>query len=407
MLFLSRRFRRVFGYRLGDWAWQLQKAFAAQACELPEPQGFNGLQNAVGGKLEGPARWKRNLGAVRSDWTREEIRGVFETPLLELVYNAQTVHRMHHDPRMVQRCTLLNIKSGGCPEDCHYCSQSSRWSKDVGMKAERLMDVDSVLEAARRAKAAGSTRFCMGAAWRGPSQVGPRQWERVLRMVREVKDMGMEVCTTLGMLTPQQAQQLKEAGLTAYNHNLDTSPEYYSKITTTRKYEDRLQTLKAVREAGVSVCAGGIIGLGEGVTDRIGLLHQLATLPVHPESVPINRLVAIKGTPLQDQQGVEGVDLIRCIATARIIMPHAMVRLAAGRLKLSLADQAMCFMSGANSIFSGDKLLTTPNNEKDEDDVMFKELGLMEKPYNPGLEASQHQIDLEPREKGGKAEARL
>ncbi|CAD7704010.1 unnamed protein product [Ostreobium quekettii] len=373
-----------------EWHRQCGRALAAQPCAVPE------VEDRRAGRDNGHARprWVDALGDVRSDWTREEVGEVFASPLLELVFKAQTVHRMYHDPRMVQRCTLLNIKSGGCPEDCKYCSQSSKWSKDVDMKAEKLMDLDSVLEAAQRAKAAGSTRFCMGAAWRGPSQVGPRQWERVLKMVKEVKAMGMEVCTTLGMVTPEQARQLKEAGLTAYNHNLDTSPEYYSKITTTRKYEDRLNTLEAVREAGIGMCAGGIIGLGEGIHDRVGLLHQLASLPVHPDSVPINRLVAIKGTPMQDEKLVDSLDLVRCIATARIVMPRSMVRLAAGRLKLSLADQGMCFMAGANSIFSGDQLLTTPNNDKSEDDVMFQVLGLMEKPYNPPKDALHRDVRM-------------
>eukprot|EP00882_Tetradesmus_deserticola_P022139 GHRQ01024027.1.p1 GENE.GHRQ01024027.1~~GHRQ01024027.1.p1 ORF type:complete len:327 (+),score=120.61 GHRQ01024027.1:140-1120(+) len=250
---------------------------------------------------EGPAepRWSHELGAVRTDWTRQEVTDVYSQPLLDLVFKAASVHRMYNDPSMVQRCTLLSIKTGGCPENCSYCSQSSYWSDDTGLKAEKLMDLEPVYEAALRAREAGSTRFCMGAAWRGPSQVGPRQWERVLEMVRRIRGLGMEVCTTLGMLTPDQAKQLREAGLTAYNHNLDTSPEFYGKITTTRKYEDRLSTLAAVRDAGISVCAGGIIGLGEGEQDRVGLLLQLATLPEHPESVPINRLVAVKGTPLQ------------------------------------------------------------------------------------------------------------
>eukprot|EP00210_Caulerpa_lentillifera_P005586 g5343.t1 len=305
-----------------------------------------------------------------------EIENVYSMPLLELVYTAASVHRLYHDPRKVQRCTLLNIKTGGCPEDCHYCSQSSKYKATTGTKAEKLMNVGDVYEAALKAKEAGSTRFCMGAAWRGPSQVGPSQFNRVLEMVSKINALGMEVCATLGMLTSEQATKLKEAGLTAYNHNLDTGPEHYSKITTTRKYEDRLDTLKKVREAGISVCCGGILGLGENASDRMSLLHQLCTMPVHPESVPINSLVAIKGTPLEDQEPVQPGEMIRCIATARILMPKAKVRLAAGRLKLSLSDQALCFLAGANSIFSGDKLLTTANNDIDEDDTMFQELGL-------------------------------
>ncbi|GLI63092.1 hypothetical protein VaNZ11_005994 [Volvox africanus] len=338
-------------------------------------------------------RWIRELGVVRNDWTREEVSEVYSTPMLELVYRAASVHRMYNDPSMVQRCTLLSIKTGGCPENCNYCSQSSHWSKDTGMKAEKLMELDEVYQAALRAREAGSTRFCMGAAWRGPSQVGPRQWERVLEMIRRIRGLGMEVCTTLGMLTPGQAAQLRQAGLTAYNHNLDTSPEYYEKITSTRKYEDRLATLEAVRQAGISVCAGGIIGLGEGPQDRVGLIHQLATLPAHPESVPINRLVAVKGTPLQDQAAPEGLDLVRCVATARVLMPRTVVRLSAGRLDLSRSDQALAFLAGANSIFDGDKLLTTPNNDRNEDQAMFDQLGLKSRPaflpYASGNETSR------------------
>ncbi|GLC61323.1 biotin synthase [Pleodorina starrii] len=338
-------------------------------------------------------RWIRELGVVRTDWTRDEVAEVYNTPLLDLVYRAASVHRMYNDPSMVQRCTLLSIKTGGCPENCNYCSQSSHWSKDTGMKAEKLMDLEEVYQAALRARDAGSTRFCMGAAWRGPSQVGQRQWERVLEMIRRIRGLGMEVCTTLGMLTPEQASQLRQAGLTAYNHNLDTSPEYYEKITSTRKYEDRLTTLEAVREAGISVCAGGIIGLGEGPQDRVGLIHQLATLPAHPESVPINRLVAIKGTPLQDQAPPEGLDLVRCVATARVVMPRTVVRLSAGRLDLSRGDQALAFLAGANSIFDGDKLLTTPNNDRNEDLAMFEQLGLRSRPaflpYASGNETSR------------------
>ncbi|GBF97251.1 biotin synthase [Raphidocelis subcapitata] len=338
-------------------------------------------------------RWQRELGVVRNDWTREEVTEVYSTPLLDLVYKAATVHRMYSDPAMVQRCTLLSIKTGGCPENCSYCSQSSHWSEDTGLKAEKLLGLEEVYEAAVRAREAGSTRFCMGAAWRGPSQVGPRQWERVLEMVRRIRGLGMEVCTTLGMVTPDQARDLRSAGLTAYNHNLDTSPEYYGKITTTRKYEDRLATLEAVRDAGISVCAGGIIGLGEGEEDRVGLLLQLATLPAHPESVPINRLVAVKGTPLQDMASPSGLDLVRCVATARVVMPRTVVRLSAGRLELTESDQALAFMAGANSIFDGDKLLTTPNNDRNEDERMFELLGLKSRPaflpYDAGNDSSR------------------
>ncbi|BDA48611.1 Biotin synthase [Coccomyxa sp. Obi] len=324
--------------------------------------------------------------------SREEVNAVYSTPLLELVFKAASVHRLYNDPQMVQRCTLLSIKTGGCPETCTYCSQSSSWRKETGLKAEKLMDLEETYQAALRAKESGSTRFCMGAAWRGPSQVGKGQWERVLEMVARIRGLGMEVCTTLGMLTPEQAKQLREAGLTAYNHNLDTSPEYYGKITSSRKYEDRLETLANVRDAGISVCAGGIIGMGEGNMDRVGLLHQLATLPEHPESVPINALVAVKGTPLQDQPPPSALEVVRCIATARIIMPRSVVRLSAGRLNFSLSDQALCFMAGANSIFDGDKLLTTPNNERNEDLHMFETLGLRSRPaflpYSAGAASS-------------------
>lgn len=305
---------------------------------------------------------------------------MYNTPLLELVHLASTVHRQNNDPSMVQRCTLLSIKTGGCPETCNYCSQSSSWSKSTGTKAEKLLALEDVFAAAERAKAAGSTRFCMGAAWRGPSQVGPRQFERVLEMVRRVRGLGMEVCTTLGMLTPDQAAALREAGLTAYNHNLDTSREYYGKVTSSRSYDDRLETIESVRRAGISVCAGGIIGLGEKDADRVGLLRQLATLPAHPESVPINALVAVKGTPFEGHQAPTGLDMVRCIATARVLMPKTVVRLSAGRLTLSFADQALCFLAGANSIFDGDKLLTTPNNERSQDDQLFGMLGLKSRP---------------------------
>lgn len=311
---------------------------------------------------------------VRNNWTREEIRRLYNHPLLDLVYHGATAHRIYFNPREVQQCTLLSIKTGGCPEDCKYCSQSSRYKTSV--KAEKLMEFDDVLEAAKRAKEAGSTRFCMGAAWRGVSQVGPRQFNRVLNIVTEIRGMGMEVCATLGLLNTEQAKALKRAGLTAYNHNLDTSKEYYPQVITSRVYEDRLKTLESVREAGISVCCGGIIGLGESHEDRISLLHTLATLPEHPESVPVNALVANKGTPLEDLEPVPVWDLCRMIATARVIMPRSMVRLSAGRVTLPAAEQALCFMAGANSIFTGDKLLTTPNPEFSADNAMFEKLGL-------------------------------
>jgi len=288
------------------------------------------------------------------------------------MYQAATVHRMHHNAKQVQKCTLLSIKTGGCQEDCSYCPQSSKY--DTAVKSEKLMSVQSVLGVAAQAREAGSTRFCMGAAWRDVR--GKWQFEQILEMVRGVRGMGMEVCCTLGMITQEQAQKLHAAGLTAYNHNLDTSPEYYNKIITTRTYDDRLTTLANVRNAGISVCSGGIIGLGESLNDRVGLIHALATLPEHPESVPVNALVPVEGTPLEKQPRVPIWDLVRMIATARVVIPKAMVRLSAGRVMLSIPEQAMCFMAGANSIFTGDKLLTTPNNAFNDDQQMFHLLGL-------------------------------
>jgi biotin synthase len=314
---------------------------------------------------------------VRTDWTREEIRVVYESPLLDLVFRGASAHRAYFNPREVQQCTLLSIKTGGCPEDCKYCSQSSKYKTAV--KAEKLMGHDDVMASAREAKAAGSTRFCMGAAWRGVSQVGPKQFDRVKDMVSEIRGMGMEVCATLGMLTKEQAVELRAAGLTAYNHNLDTSREYYPKVITSRVYDDRLETLGNVRAAGISVCCGGIIGLGEDHTDRVSLLHTLSTLPEHPESVPVNALVSNDGTPLEDTPLLPVWDLCRMIASARIIMPRSMVRLSAGRVSLSPAEQALCFMAGANSIFTGDKLLTTPNPEFSADKILFDDLGLVGK----------------------------
>lgn len=311
---------------------------------------------------------------VRHNWTENEICQIYNRPLLDLIYHGASAHRLYFNPRQVQKCTLLSIKTGGCPEDCKYCSQSSSYDTDV--KAEKLMDTQSVIENARRAKDAGSTRFCIGAAWRGPSQVGPRQFNRVLEMISKIRDMDLEVCATLGMLNSEQASALKKAGLTAYNHNLDTSKEYYPKVITSRLYEDRLKTLDIVRDAGISVCCGGIIGLGETHNDRISLLHTLATMTKHPESVPVNALIANKGTPLEDAEIVPVWDLCRMIATARIIMPQSMVRLSAGRVSLSQAEQALCFMAGANSIFTGDKLLTTPNPQFSSDVAMFATLGL-------------------------------
>ncbi|HUQ66252.1 MAG TPA: biotin synthase BioB [Flavitalea sp.] len=309
---------------------------------------------------------------LRNDWTIEEINEIYNLPLLELVHRAATIHRQYNDTGEVQVCTLLSIKTGGCSEDCAYCPQAARYN--TGLNVQALMKKDEVLEYARKAKEAGSTRFCMGAAWREVRD--NRDFDRVLEMVQGVNEMGMEVCCTLGMLTGQQAERLAEAGLHAYNHNLDTSPEYYNEIITTRTYDDRLRTLENVRKAGVTVCCGGIIGLGEKHEDRINMLHTLSTLPAHPESVPINALVPVQGTPLADQPRVDIWDMVRMIATARILMPSTMVRLSAGRAQMSVAEQAFCFMAGANSIFAGEKLLTTPNPSFGEDMQMFNLLGL-------------------------------
>lgn len=320
----------------------------------------------------------------RHDWTRQEIKSIYDSPVLDILFHGAQVHRHAHNFREVQQCTLLSIKTGGCSEDCSYCPQSSRYG--TGVKAQRLMNKDSVIESAKKAKEAGSTRFCMGAAWR--DTVGRKtNFNQILDYVKEIREMGMEVCCTLGMLEKQQAQDLKKAGLTAYNHNLDTSREFYPNIITTRSYDERLQTLEFVRDAGINVCCGGIIGLGETADDRVGLLHTLATLPSHPESVPINALVAVKGTPLEDQKPVEIWEMIRMIGTARIVMPSAMVRLSAGRIRFSIPEQALCFLAGANSIFTGEKLLTTANNDFDADQRMFEVLGLIPKP--PSVDDSE------------------
>ncbi|WZZ40506.1 hypothetical protein YC2023_036765 [Brassica napus] len=291
----------------------------------------------------------------RNDWSRDEIKAVYDSSVLELLFHGAQVHRHVHNFREVQQCTLLSIKTGGCSEDCSYCPQSSRYS--TGVKAQKLMSKDAVIEAAKK---------------------NEHDAEYVLSLYN--RGMGMEVCCTLGMIEKQQALELKKAGLTAYNHNLDTSREYYPNVITTRSYDDRLETLEHVREAGINVCSGGIIGLGEGEEDRVGLLHTLATLPSHPESVPVNALLAVKGTPLEDQKPVEIWEMIRMIGTARIVMPKAMVRLSAGRVRFTMPEQALCFLAGANSIFTGEKLLTTPNNDFDADQLMFKTLGLIPKP---------------------------
>jgi biotin synthase len=321
---------------------------------------------------------------VRHDWTKPEIAEIYGQPFHALMYQASTVHRMYWDPSEVQQCTLLSIKTGGCTEDCSYCSQSTKHKTFV--KPTPTMKVQEVLIAARAAKEAGSTRFCMGAAWR---ELGNKKnaFGHILEMVRGVNGMGLEVCCTLGMLNADQAKQLKQAGLSAYNHNLDTSPEHYPKVITTRSYEDRLETISNVRDAGISVCCGGILGLGEKETDRVGLLHVLATLPEHPESVPINALVTVEGTPLGDADDIDSVDafdMARMIATARIVMPRTMVRLSAGRLSFSDAEQYMMFQAGANSIFNGDKLLTTDNPEFENDQALFTKLGFKGKPAHKG-----------------------
>ena len=314
---------------------------------------------------------------IRTDWTRADIRALFDLPFTELVFRAATVHRAHHAADEVQLCTLLSIKTGGCPEDCGYCSQSAHHA--TATKAEKLMDVDSVLAAAAEAKAAGSQRFCMGAAWRSPKE---RDMPKVVAMIEGVKAMGLETCMTLGMLDADQAQRLGAAGLDYYNQNLDSSPEYYERVTTTRTYQDRLDTLAHVRDAGVSVCCGGIVGMGETREDRIGFVHALATLPRHPESVTVNALVPIAGTPLGDMLAgtpmaqVDDVEFVRVVAAARIAMPLSMVRLSAGRESMSEAAQALCFMAGANSIFTGDKLLTTSNAGDGKDAALFAKLGL-------------------------------
>lgn len=312
------------------------------------------------------------MSAIRNNWTREEVAEIYNKPVLELVYEGATVHRRYHDPSEVQVCTLLSVKTGGCPEDCAYCPQAVRYHTDV--KVHKLLEVEEVLGKALEAKEAGSTRFCMGAAWREVRN--NRDFDKVIDMVKGVNRLGMEVCCTLGMLTHQQALKLKEAGLYAYNHNLDTSEEFYGDIITTRTYRDRLETLENVRSAKISVCSGGIIGMGEGEKDRVGMLHTLATLPEHPESVPVNALVPVEGTPLEDQPRVTVWEMIRMIATARILMPRAMVRLSAGRVRMSLEEQALCFLAGANSIFAGDKLLTTPNPGAVQDHEMFQILQL-------------------------------
>ena len=309
---------------------------------------------------------------VRHDWTRASVREIYQRPLLDLVFAAHQTHRKYHNPAEIQLCRLLSIKTGGCPEDCAYCPQSAHY--ETGVENQGLLAVDEVYSAARKAREEGASRFCMGAAWREVRD--GKEFDAVLEMVRGVASLGMEVCCTLGMLTDDQARRLADAGLTAYNHNLDTSPEFYGEIITTRRYEDRLRTIAAVRSAGITVCCGGIIGMGESDEERIGLLQQLASLNPHPESVPINMLVRVEGTPLAAAEPPDPLTLVRTIATARLLMPLSRVRLSAGRRSLTREAATLCFMAGANSIFVGEKLLTTPNPERDEDDRLFRDLGL-------------------------------
>ncbi|AKH44216.1 biotin synthase [Altererythrobacter atlanticus] len=314
---------------------------------------------------------------IRNDWTREEIAEIFALPFTELVFRAAETHRRHHPADEVQLCTLLSIKTGGCQEDCGYCSQSVH--ADSGVKATKLMDAQEVLQRAAQAKDAGSQRFCMGAAWRNPKD---RDMPRIVEIVKGVREMGLETCMTLGMLTPKQAEMLAEAGLDYYNHNIDSSPEYYERVISTRSMDDRLDTLGNVRAAGINVCSGGIVGMGETREDRVGFIHTLATLERHPESVPVNALVPVKGTALGDMLAdtplarIDDIEFIRTVATARICMPMSMVRLSAGRESMSEATQALCFLAGANSIFTGDKLLTAPNAGDDEDAVLLARLGM-------------------------------
>jgi biotin synthase len=334
------------------------------------------MSSNVSGTSTVAAAAARGMGAaenaVRSNWSREEVAQIYRTALPELIFRAQTIHRQFHDADRVQTCQLISIKTGGCPEDCAYCPQSAHYEADV--ERQGLLDPQHVISVAREAAGRGVTRFCMGAAWRQAPE--GKDFDNVLEMVRGVSALGMEVCCTLGMLNDGQAVKLKDAGLTAYNHNLDTSPEFYGSIITTRVYEDRLRTLASVRKAGITVCCGGILGMGEREQDRIGLLHQLATLEPHPESVPINMLVRVAGTPLADQPSLDPLEMVRAIATARVLMPASRVRLAAGRKQLSPEAVTLCFLAGANSIFVGEKLLTTPNPGADEDQQLLQTLGL-------------------------------
>jgi biotin synthase len=326
------------------------------------------------------------MSIVRNNWTYNEIEAIYNKPLLDLIFEAAQVHRENKNYAEVQISSLMNIKSGGCPEDCAYCPQAARYHTEIDVHA--LLKKDDVIEAAKQAKEAGVSRMCLGAAWREVRD--NRDFDRVLDMVRGINDLGMEVCCTLGMLTFEQAQRLADAGLYAYNHNIDTSSEHYNEIITTRTIDDRLNTLENVRKANITICSGGIVGLGEKDSDRIGMLLILANLPKHPESVPINALVPVQGTPLENQPRVPFYEMVRMIATTRIVLPKSVVRLSAGRREMSLAEQALCFMSGANSIFAGDKLLTTDNPSFEEDMEMFNILGLTAR--KPFKDAPQHKV---------------
>lgn len=337
------------------------------------------MSSAITAKQAAPASHQEE---IRHDWSRNEVEALFALPFNDLLFEAQGVHRRYFDPNQVQVSTLLSIKTGACPEDCAYCPQSTRY--DTGLEAEKLMEVEKVLEQARAAKATGASRFCMGAAWRCPK---PRDMPHVVAMVKGVRELGLESCMTLGMLTPEQATELAGAGLDYYNHNLDTSPEYYGDIITTRTYQDRLETLDHVRSAGMKVCSGGIVGMGEQQSDRAGLLQQLANLPHHPESVPINMLVRVEGTPLEDEQDLDPFEFIRTIAVARIMMPASHVRLSAGREEMNEQMHALAYFAGANSIFYGEKLLTTPNPRANSDMALFARLG---------IEPEQRQIERAP-----------
>ncbi|MGK2741953.1 biotin synthase BioB [Tepidicaulis sp. LMO-SS28] len=316
-----------------------------------------------------------NEDGLRHDWTREEVEALLALPFNDLIFRAQQVHRQWFDPNEVQKSTLLSIKTGGCPEDCGYCNQSAKF--DTGLKASKLMEVQKVLEGARRAKEAGASRYCMGAAWRNPKD---RDMDAIVAMIQGVREMGMETCMTLGMLSPEQTIRLKEAGLDYYNHNVDTSEEYYSEVVTTRTYQDRLDTIARVQEAGMNVCSGGILGMGESTSDHAGMLMTLANLSPHPQSVPINMLMQVEGTPLGKSKEVDPIDFIRTIAAARIMMPKSVVRLSAGRENMSEETQALCFLAGANSIFVGEQLLTTKNPAVEKDQRMFDKLGLKPMP---------------------------